>query len=133
VRDNQRVGAIRVNVVCADLQRRNYEVFREDGLCSFDIVAHKAGELLRIEVKGDGTKIPRKGPIGTAKGKIDCRKFDVLAAVRELEEGFGVRYIHSIAHTHTMASYELTGADAYSNHTTKKNISRAENFKGGTE
>lgn len=53
MRENQRLGAARVNLVCADLQRRGIEVFREDGTNSFDLVAHKNGEMLRIEVKGE--------------------------------------------------------------------------------
>ena len=135
MRDNQRVGSIRVNIVSADLQSKGYEVFREDGLCSFDLVAHKDGELLKVEVKGDckpgaGGKIPRGNVVGgtSASAKIDCRKFDVLAVVGELVQGFSVRYLHSRAHKHTAASYTLTGADGQSIHTTKKNLKRAEQF-----
>jgi hypothetical protein len=132
MRDNQRVGSIRVNIVSADLQSKGYEVFREDGLCSFDLVAHKNGELLRVEVKGSKCGgVPHTGsPIGSVSksAKLDCRKFDVLASVEELTEGFRVQYNHSLAHKHTAASYALTGADVYSGHTTKKNISRAAEF-----
>jgi hypothetical protein len=129
MRDNQRVGSIRVNIVSADLQSRGYEVFREDGLCSFDLVAHRDGELLRIEVKGEG-KAPHGNVIGctSAKARVDCRKFDIMAVVKELAEGFGVRYLHSRAHRHTAASYLLTGPDKQSIHTTKKNLKRAEQF-----
>lgn len=133
MRDNQRVGSIRVNIVSADLQSRGFEVFREDGLCSFDLVAHKDGVLLRIEVKGDGTKIPRGNVIGSTsvKTKIDCRNFDVMAAVKDTS----VRYLHSqstlSARQHTAAAYELAGSPEYSIHTTKKNLKRAEQFPQG--
>ena|ERR1017187_1961583 len=131
MRDNQRVGSIRVNIVSADLQSRGFEVFREDGLCSFDLVAHKDGELLRVEVKGDsehGGKVPRGNIIGSisVKNKVDCRKFDIMAAVR----GNSVRYLHSqhtlTARKHTVAAYALAGSPEYSIHTTKKNLKRAE-------
>jgi hypothetical protein len=133
MRDNQRVGSIRVNIVSADLQSRGYEVFREDGLCSFDLVAHKAGELLRVEVKGEG-KAPRGNVVGCTSitAKIDCRKFDVMAVVGELVQGFSVRYLHSRNHTHTVASYLLTGADEVSVHTTKRNLKRAAEFRKET-
>src|ERR1017187_10565637 len=129
MRDNQRVGSIRVNIVSADLQSRGFEVFREDGLCSFDLVVHKDGELLRVEVKGSGTKVPRGNVIGSTstKTKIDCRKFDIMAAVKELElGGFSVRYLHSqgtlSSRNHLVAAYELAGSPEYSKHTTKKNL-----------
>ena len=133
MKESQRLGSMRENVVCADLQSRNFEVFREDGLCSFDIVAHKNGELIRIEVKGISRLPKGGGPVGCAskKCKVDCRKFDVMAGVRELPiGGFEIRYAHSIAHTHSAASYELTGPDLYPKKTTKKNLDRAKNFKG---
>ena len=130
MRDNQRVGSIRVNIVSADLQSRGFEVFREDGLCSFDLVAHKSGELLRVEVKGTN-RAPHSGaPVGSTSksAKLDCRKFDILASVEELKEGFRVQYNHSLAHKHVFASYELTGADEYPTRTTKKNLDRAAQF-----
>ena len=140
MRDNQRVGSIRVNIVSADLQSRGFEVFREDGLCSFDLVAHKGGELLRVEVKGDhkpgaGGKIPRGNVVGGtgANSKMDCRKFDVLAVVGR--DDLNVRYLHSqgtlSARKHTVAAYELAGSPEYSIHTTKKNLKRAEQFPQG--
>jgi hypothetical protein len=52
VRESQRVGSIRVSRVSVDLQERGIEVFLENGINSFDMVAHKAGALVRIEVKG---------------------------------------------------------------------------------
>ena len=128
MRNNHRVGSMRVNVVCADLQSKGFEVFREDGLCSFDIVAHKDKKLLRIEIKGM-SRLPKKGPVGcTSSGcELDARNFDVLAGVKELPNsgGFSIRYSHSIFHTHNLASYELTGPDIYSDKTTRKNLSRA--------
>ena len=139
MRDNQRVGSIRVNIVSADLQNRGFEVFREDGLCSFDLVAHKSGELLRVEVKGDHkTHTPRGNIVGCtgASSKLDCRKFDIMAVVKELgEQGFSVRYLHSqstlSARKHTVTAYDLAGSPEYSIHTTKKNLKRAEQFPQG--
>ena len=136
MRENQRVGSIRVNIVSADLQSRGYEVCREDGLCSFDLVAHKNGNLLRVEVKGHSkTRFPRGNIVGTTgvSCTLDCRKFDVLASVEELEQRFRVRYLHSqstlSARNHFIAAYELAGSPEHSIHTTKKNLNRAENFK----
>jgi len=135
MRENQRIGTIRVNIVSADLQSRGYEVFREDGLCSFDLVAHKDGEMLRVEVKGS-THAPRSGaPVGSTSksAKLDCRKFDVLASVKETETGFSVKYNHSLAHVHNFASYMLTGADEYPTRTIKKNLERAAQFHKGVQ
>jgi hypothetical protein len=122
MRENQRVGSIRVNRVSADLQERGFEVFREDGLCSFDLVIHKNGVLLRVEVKGTSSKVPRGNVVGTTstRAKVDCRKFDIMASC-----GTGVRYLHSRAHKHNAASLELTGPEFVSKKTTHKNLERA--------
>jgi translation elongation factor EF-1alpha len=130
---NQRVGAMRVNVVCADLQRRGYEVFREDGLCSCDVVASWDGELIRVEVKGQKKHIPRGNIIGAMEKRLNCRKFDVLAVVANTAEGFNVRYIHSLAHRHNVASCMLTGMDEYPRKTTKKYLARAAQFSKGAQ
>jgi hypothetical protein len=127
MRDNQRVGSIRVNIVSADLQSKSYEVFREDGLCSFDLVAHKNGELLRVEVKGDTrTKVPKTSPVASMAGYgkkhgIDCRRFDVLAAV---DESNNVRYLRSAVHKFTAASKELVGEEVVNSRTTKMRLAR---------
>lgn len=134
---NQRLGTVRVHVVSIDLQSKGFEVFQEDGLCSFDLVAHKDGDLIRVEVKGDlkhGGKIPRGNIVGATgqASKLDCRKFDELAVVSEAEQGFDVRYLHSqntLSHRkETVAAYELAGIPERSPHTTKKNLKRAAEF-----
>ena len=45
-------GAARESVTVADLLRRGYEVFKGEGQTSFDIVAYKFDQPLRIQVKG---------------------------------------------------------------------------------
>jgi hypothetical protein len=127
MRDTQRVGSIRVNIVSADLQSKGFEVFREDGLCSFDMVAHKGGELLRVEVKGDTrTKIPRTSPIASMAGcgkkhGVDCRRFDVLAAVDGENK---VRYLRSAVHKFNAASKVLVGEEVENPRTRKDLIAR---------
>jgi hypothetical protein len=55
-------------------------VFREDGLCSFDLIAHKNGHCARMEVKGFAK---HKGVnMGPTKG-CHAERFDVLATVQE--------------------------------------------------
>lgn len=123
MRENQRVGAIRVNRVSADLQEKGFEVFREDGLCSFDLVAHKNGILLRVEVKGHGSKIPRGSVVGCIETKspharIDCRKFDIMASVSE--HPAQVRYLRSLTTQRNVTTGLLTGEEVQSNRTTFK-------------
>ena len=125
-------GSARELVVTIDLMRRGFEVFRT--VCpnsSFDIVAHKNGFLLRIEVKGDNkTRTPRgTGPVGcigtrTKTNDTDCRKFDILAAVK----GNSVRYLRSALHTFNAASKELVGEEVVNPKTTKKNLLRRESM-----
>ena len=50
------LGSNRVDLVSIDLRNRDVEVFEEKGTCSFDLVAHRQGDLVRIEVKGAGNK-----------------------------------------------------------------------------
>jgi hypothetical protein len=116
MRDNQKVGAIRVSRVSIDLQERGIEVFREDGLCSFDMVAHKEGSLVRIEVKG-----PNK--VGNS------RWYDVLAQVTADGK---VRYVPSLRsymrHKVVLNSLfrELIGDWKPSKKTTKKSLEAAQ-------
>src|ERR1017187_5285102 len=105
---DQREGAAREAVVTADLLRRGFDVFSAAcGNPPFDLVAYKSGIMLRVEVKGSNTRVPRSGPVGSTSraSKVDCRKFDVLAAV----DGQSVRYIRSILHPFNAASKELVG------------------------
>lgn len=52
MREHLREGAARQALVIVDLLRRGFEVFAEVGNSSFDLVAHKDGTLIKIEVKG---------------------------------------------------------------------------------
>ena len=130
MRENQRVGSIRVNRVSADLQERGFEVFREDGLCSFDLVAHKNGVLLRVEVKGHGRKIPRGSVIGgISHARTDCRRFDIMASVSE--HPAQVRYLRSLTAQRNVTTVLLTGEEVQSNCTTFKNQDRAKRILEG--
>ena len=108
-------GAAREAICKADLLRRGFEVFgAEAGNTSFDIVAHKHGLLLRVEVKGE-PKAPRTSPIAytSNSNSVDCRKFDILAVV----DGNSVRYLRSIYHPFNAASQELVGEEIPSSST----------------
>jgi hypothetical protein len=111
---HQRIGAIRVSRVSVDLQERGIEVFREDGLCSFDMVAHKNGSLVRIEIKG------------TSK-HLDSKRYDILARV----VNGSVRYTPSLRaykrhqNTPNPLLKELIGNWKPSKMTTKKNLEAA--------
>lgn len=129
--DHQLEGAARELIASADLIRRGFEVFRT--VCpnsSFDLVAHKNGILLCIEVRGDNTKIPVNSPIGSTKGKrdADCRKFDVVAAV----DGQNVRYLRSVLHTFNAASKELVGEEVVHPSTRKDHIARRDAMQHST-
>jgi PD-(D/E)XK endonuclease len=65
-----KVGAISELIVCADLIRRGFEVFRSVSQdCSSDLVVLKDGKIERVEVKtGRSNKLPRN-------------RFDILAQV----------------------------------------------------
>ena len=131
MRESQRVGSIRVNRVSADLQERGFEVFREDGLCSFDLVAHKDGALLRVEVKGHSSKVPRGSIAGciSVRAKMDCRKFDILASVSE--QPAQIRYLRSLTTQRNATTVLLTGEEVQSNCTTFKNQDRAKRMLEG--
>lgn len=119
-------GAAREAIAKADLLRKGFEVFgAEAGNTSFDIVAHKYGFLIRVEVKGEA-KSPRTSPVAFAakSNRLDCRKFDILAVV----EGNSVRYLRSVLHPFNAASKALVGEEISSNHTTKKNLKRRESM-----
>ena len=119
----QAEGAAREAIVKADLLRRGFEIFSaEYGTTSFDMAAYKHGLFLRVEVKGDTRRVPRNSPVGgILKRSLDCRKFDVLAAV----DNQAVRYMRSLLHGFNAASEELVGAETPSKATTRKNQNRA--------
>jgi hypothetical protein len=77
---NHSIGAARANRVATDLQTKGFEVFREDGLCSFDIVVHKNGYCARMEVKGFGKRV--RASMGPTR-KCHAERFDILATVQE--------------------------------------------------
>lgn len=109
-REHMLLGTQRELIVLQDLTQRGFETFTALGNTSFDIVAHKAGECVRIEVKGQGPKQRKtcKGPVGTVSGGSigDCRLYDVRATV--LRDN-SIRYQRSIAYPLDPASvsYEL--------------------------
>jgi len=122
VTQHQLEGAARELVVTTDLLRRGFEVYRS--ACphsSFDLIAYKAGFVIRIEVKGEG-RAPANSPVGACapQSKVDCRKFDVLAAV----EGNNVRYLRSAMHTFNEASAELVGEEVIDPSTRKDYLAR---------
>lgn len=124
MREHLREGSARQAIVVAGLLRRGFEVFSEEGNSSFDLVAYKYGELLRIEVKGitrTGGRFP-KGPIAQRKSDCNVDRFDVLATV----DGMEVQYNRSILHQMNLASMELAmDNEEYSIRTTNKNKQRA--------
>lgn len=81
------VGAISELIVCQDLLKRGYEVFRAvSPHCSCDVAVLKNSALLRVEVR---TAYENKN--GTlAYPKPASSRFDILALV---VKGWSVRYI----------------------------------------
>lgn len=86
-REGNLVGAGREVLVSLDLIKKGFEPFMAVGSLSFDLVAHKAGQCVRIEVKGvpPNSKRGLTGPL--TSGRKDGRDnlhpqfFDVLAIV----------------------------------------------------
>ena len=81
------VGAVSELLVCADLLRKGYEVFRSvSPHCSCDMVILKAGRFVRVEVR---TGTIRENGLGYCPTrKCDEGRYDVLAIVfrgREIE------------------------------------------------
>lgn len=72
------IGAISEMLVCADLLKRRYEVYRAiSPACSSDLVIHKNGKLERVEVRTS-----RLGLNGEAKcAAPKAGRFDILAMV----------------------------------------------------
>lgn len=69
------VGAEKEMVVCADLLRHGFEVFRAiSGTASFDLVASLGKKLFRIEVKSETT---------AEKYMSHSHKADILAIVKK--------------------------------------------------
>ncbi len=78
--DTTAKGAYSELVVCTDLIRRGYSVFRSLSLCSeCDVVAIRNGEIVRVEVKTAHKS--SSGKIMHPGIKHQIGKFDVLALV----------------------------------------------------
>jgi len=78
------IGEINEMVVCIDLIKRGYQVYRAfEPTHSFDILVIKDGKMLKIEVKTE-TVLPSGSRCITKD--IDPAKFDVLARVANLSE-----------------------------------------------
>lgn len=93
-------------LVAADLLKRGFEVFKSvSHAASCDLIAHKDGYLIRIEVKGRRYAKRKKGHSWTkGYGKFkDCRQFDVLARVT----GEQIEYSRSMHYALNPASEEL--------------------------
>jgi hypothetical protein len=74
------IGAIAELIVCSDLLRQGFDVFRSvsnNAACDI-IAATYSGELCRIEVK---SAVMRKGTIRFKRYRFDTLKHDVLALV----------------------------------------------------
>lgn len=83
------VGAMHELVVCVDLLRRGYEIFRAvSPSCSCDLVALCNGKSVRIEVR-TGYANKSGGFTWTNQGR-DVHKYDVVAVV--LHAG-GIKYL----------------------------------------
>ena len=122
MRSHLHYGAMCANTVCNDLLLRGFEVFREASVCSFDLIAYKHGEFLRIECKaacGASKKITKSTVTAITESTCDARKFDVLALVSK--EG-KIWYKHSAFHVHNKSSLELAGPDYWDPRTTQKNL-----------
>jgi len=85
----QFTGAISELLVCIDLIRRSYYVFRSlTSNCPCDLLAMKDGKVLKIEVK-TASKSKVTGKILPDFTKLPWHEFDVFAAVIDGE----VQYI----------------------------------------
>lgn len=124
MREHIRIGDSREFFVAADLTSKGFEVYLGHGKSSFDMVAYKDGELLRIEVKG-----PKKGRIPTGpvyevsrKGNRNARLYDVLATVVD----GAVLYNRSGFTNYTPPLLELCGVDQTSKFTAKRFLQKRE-------
>ena len=71
------LGDVNELLVCADLLKKGYEVFRSiSHTCSCDLIAMKDGMMIRVEVKSAYLK--KNGKFSYAKGK---NSYDLLALV----------------------------------------------------
>jgi hypothetical protein len=117
VREHIRVGDSREFLVAADLTSKGFEVYLGHGKSSFDLVAYKAGVLLRIEVKGIGDGKRSTGPVFEASRSA---LFDVQATVSSQD----IRYNRSIYYPANPVTLELTLTDEPDTSTTKRNLTR---------
>jgi hypothetical protein len=75
-----KTGAVSELVVCADLLRREYEVFRSVSQdCSCDIIILKDGRFIRIEVRTGAINLD--GSINYAQKPYDIGRSDITAVV----------------------------------------------------
>jgi hypothetical protein len=87
---NSQIGAAAELVVCADLFRRGYHVFRALAPnCPCDLIAMKDGEILRVEVKSAGF-VGTTGRCSIAVPVPSYGKFDLLAVVAQGQHVFYV-------------------------------------------
>lgn len=78
------VGAVSELVVCADLLKRGYEVFRAvSPSCSCDLAILKEGKLHRVEVRTATTYEKKDGTLSHMFVKADPSKSDVQALVNK--------------------------------------------------
>ena len=74
------VGAAHELLVCVDLMRKGYEVFRaESPSTSCDIVILRNGSLLRVEARTGMYKVNKE--ISYTSSCLDKSKYDVLAII----------------------------------------------------
>lgn len=127
---DQLKGAAREAIVKADLLLRGFEVFQ--AVCpnsTFDLVAHKRGVLLRVEVKGKNHAARGTSPTSSMCKTRDCRKFDIFAAVEENSNS--IRYVRSALHILNDASRELVVKEVVDLSTRKDYIERIETLMKG--
>lgn len=112
---HQAKGAAAEHIVIAYFLREAYEVFvSASANSSYDMRVERDGVSLRIEVKTKKSGIPRmKGtPVGSRsrKSRLDARRFDVLAAVKDN----GDIWFHRSVFTHPIPEISaLTGPERY--------------------
>lgn len=78
-----KIGALVELLVCADLMAKGWDVYRAtDPVCTCDLIAVRAGETIRLEVKTKAVRLDLRSKSG---------KFDVLALM-DRESGV-IRYL----------------------------------------
>lgn len=83
--DRSQTGAASELLVCVDLLRQGYDVFRaQSPSSSCDLVVILEGKALRIEVKTGRYQL--NGDVSFAKSRLDPNKYDALAIVLPTNE-----------------------------------------------